>query len=133
MIGVSGSVLIVFSRLLMMALDVWKEVKYYSFLYCILLYTGIGFHCRINLVRIDGTMNSQHNISEVLEPVVHLYIQRLPSAIPQQDNMRPHVARSVQAFFFTHQIELLPWPDCSPDLSRLNHTCTTFESYLHND
>ncbi|GFW53103.1 hypothetical protein TNCV_3293521 [Trichonephila clavipes] len=28
--------------------------------------------------------------------------------------MRPHVGRNVQELFFTHQIDLLPWPACSP-------------------
>ncbi|GFX10626.1 transposable element Tcb1 transposase [Trichonephila clavipes] len=58
-------------------------------------------------IRIAGTLNSQRNISEVLEPVVLPYIQRLPSAIFQKGNARPHVARNVQEFF-SHQIELLP-------------------------
>ncbi|GFW93434.1 transposable element Tc3 transposase [Trichonephila clavipes] len=37
-------------------------------------------------VRIAGTLNNQRYISEVLEPVVLLFIQGLPSAIFQQDN-----------------------------------------------
>ncbi|GFT35073.1 transposable element Tcb1 transposase [Trichonephila clavipes] len=57
------------------------------------------------LVRIAGTLNSQRYISKVLEPVVRPYIQRLRSAIFQQDNVRPHRACNVQEFF-THQIEL---------------------------
>ncbi|GFY13533.1 transposable element Tcb1 transposase [Trichonephila clavipes] len=44
----------------------------------------------------------------------------LPSGLDhtpfQQDNARPHVARNVQRFFVNHQIELLPWSACSPDL-----------------
>ncbi|GFU60046.1 transposable element Tcb1 transposase [Trichonephila clavipes] len=39
------------------------------------------------------------------------------TAIFQQDNVRPHVTRIVQRFFVNHQIELLPWLACSPDLS----------------
>ncbi|GFV28721.1 transposable element Tcb1 transposase [Trichonephila clavipes] len=35
----------------------------------------------------------------------------------QQYNARPHVARIVQRFFVNHEIELLPWPARSPDLS----------------
>ncbi|GFW24264.1 transposable element Tcb1 transposase [Trichonephila clavipes] len=77
---------------------------------------GSGFHYRTPLVRITGTLNSQCYSCEVLEPVVLPYIQCLPSAIFQQDNLLPHVARIVQEFFFTHQIELFPWPACSPDL-----------------
>ncbi|GFW33325.1 uncharacterized protein TNCV_2860021 [Trichonephila clavipes] len=43
------------------------------------------------------------------------------TAIFQQDNARPHVARIVQRFFVNHQIELLPWPARSPDLSPIEN------------
>ncbi|GFX18937.1 transposable element Tcb1 transposase [Trichonephila clavipes] len=46
-----------------------------------------------------------------------LGIMGLATAVFQQDNARPHVARIVQRFFVKHQIELLPWPARSPDLS----------------
>ncbi|GFW59990.1 transposable element Tcb1 transposase [Trichonephila clavipes] len=59
----------------------------------------------------------QRYISEVLEPVVLPYLRGLATAIFQQDNARPHVARIVQRFFVNHQIELLPWLALSPDLS----------------
>ncbi|GFX93766.1 transposable element Tcb1 transposase [Trichonephila clavipes] len=48
--------------------------------------------------------------------VMHRYtgsasgIMGLATAIFQQVNARPHVARIVQRFFVNHQIELLPWP-----------------------
>ncbi|GFW02787.1 transposable element Tcb1 transposase [Trichonephila clavipes] len=42
-------------------------------------------------------------------------------AIFQQDNAQPHVARIVQRFFFNHQIELLPSPARSPDLSPIEN------------
>ncbi|GFS66290.1 transposable element Tcb1 transposase [Trichonephila clavipes] len=80
----------------------------------IMAWGGTGFHFRTSLVRIDGTLNRQCYISEVLKPVVLLYIQHLPLAIFQQDNARPHVTCNVQVFFFTNQIELIPWP--TPDL-----------------
>ncbi|GFX86855.1 transposable element Tcb1 transposase [Trichonephila clavipes] len=40
----------------------------------------------------------------------------LATAIFQQGNARPHVARIAQRIFVNHQIELLPWPARSPDL-----------------
>ncbi|PRD30638.1 UNVERIFIED_CONTAM: hypothetical protein NCL1_25808 [Trichonephila clavipes] len=75
-----------------------------------------GFYYRTPLVHIAGTLNSQHYISEVLELVVLPYIQLLPSAIFLQDNLGPHAACNVQEFFFTHPMELLPWPACIADL-----------------
>ncbi|GFX47182.1 transposable element Tcb1 transposase [Trichonephila clavipes] len=39
------------------------------------------------------------------------------TAIFQQDNARPHVSRIVQRVFVNPQIEFLPWPARSPDLS----------------
>ncbi|GFX78795.1 transposable element Tcb1 transposase [Trichonephila clavipes] len=48
-------------------------------------------------------------------------IMGLTTAIFQQDNARPHVARIAQRFFVNPQIELLPWPTRSPDLSPIEN------------
>ncbi|GFV56623.1 transposable element Tcb1 transposase [Trichonephila clavipes] len=82
---------------------------------------GFGYHFRSPLVRIAGTLNIQRYISEVVEPVVLSYLQGLATAIFQQDNARPHVARIVQSFFANHQIEFLSWQDRSPNLSPIEN------------
>ncbi|GFX10515.1 transposable element Tcb1 transposase [Trichonephila clavipes] len=87
----------------------------------IMVWGGIGYHSHTPLVRIAGNLNSQRYISEVLEPVVIPYLQGLATAIFQQDNARPHVARIIQSFFVNYQIELFPWPACSPDLSMIEN------------
>ncbi|GFY07691.1 transposable element Tcb1 transposase [Trichonephila clavipes] len=87
----------------------------------IMVWGGIGYHSRYPLVRIAGTLNSQRYISEVLKPVVLPYLQGLATAIFQHDNARPHVTRVVQRFFVNHQIELLPWPAHSRDISPLEN------------
>ncbi|GFW91198.1 transposable element Tcb1 transposase [Trichonephila clavipes] len=58
----------------------------------IMLWGGIGYHSRTPLVRIAGTLNSQHYISDVFEPVVLPYLLGLARAIFQQDNARSHMA-----------------------------------------
>ncbi|GFV86147.1 transposable element Tcb1 transposase [Trichonephila clavipes] len=88
----------------------------------IMVWGGIGYHSHTPLVRIAGTLNSQHYISEVLEPVVLPYLQGLATAIFQQDNTRPQVAHVVKTFFVHHQIESLPWPARSPDVSPIKNT-----------
>ncbi|GFX23811.1 transposable element Tcb1 transposase [Trichonephila clavipes] len=87
----------------------------------IMVWGGIGYPSRTPLVRIAGTSNSQRYISEVLEPVVLPYLQGLATAILQQDNARPLVARIVQRLFVNHQIELLLWPARSPNLSPIEN------------
>ncbi|GFS90029.1 transposable element Tcb1 transposase [Trichonephila clavipes] len=88
---------------------------------CIIVWGGIGYHSRTPLVRIAGTLNSQRYLSEVLEPVVLPYLQGLATVPFQQGNARRHVARIVQRFFVNHQIELLPWPTRSPDISPIEN------------
>ncbi|UYV77284.1 hypothetical protein LAZ67_15000336 [Cordylochernes scorpioides] len=87
----------------------------------IMVWGGIGYHSRTPLVRISSTLNSQRYFSERLKPVVLPYLQGLPTAIFEQDNARPHVARIVQRFFVNRQIELLPWPVSSPELSLIEN------------
>ncbi|GFS90424.1 transposable element Tcb1 transposase [Trichonephila clavipes] len=84
----------------------------------IMVWGGIGYHSRTPLVRNAGTLNNQCYISEI---VVLPYLQGLATAIFQQDNARPHVARIVQRFFVNYQIELLPCPARSPDLSPIEN------------
>ncbi|GFV48698.1 transposable element Tcb1 transposase [Trichonephila clavipes] len=56
------------------------------------------------------------------------YYSRTPLGLAtakfQQDNARSNVARIVQRFFINHQIELLPWPARSPDLSPIEIMCS---------
>ncbi|GFS56786.1 transposable element Tcb1 transposase [Trichonephila clavipes] len=52
----------------------------------IMVYGGIRYHFRNPLVHIAGTLNSQRNNSEVLEPVVFPYFQDMAKAIFQKDN-----------------------------------------------
>ncbi|GFT34553.1 transposable element Tcb1 transposase [Trichonephila clavipes] len=87
----------------------------------IMVCRGIGYHSRTPLVRVAGTLNSQRYISEVLDSVVHPYLHGLATAIFQQDNARPQVTRIVQKLFVNLQIELLPWPARSPDLSPIEN------------
>ncbi|GFV69226.1 transposable element Tcb1 transposase [Trichonephila clavipes] len=87
----------------------------------IMVWGGIGYHSRTPLVHIACTLNIQRYISEVLEPVVPPYLQGLATTIFQQDNVRPHVARIVQRFFVNHQIQLLPWPARSVDISPIEN------------
>ncbi|GFV85207.1 transposable element Tcb1 transposase [Trichonephila clavipes] len=72
----------------------------------------------------------QRYISEVLEPVVLPYLQGLVTDIFQQNNAQPHVSRIVQRFFVNHQIELLPWPSHSPDLSPIENVWSIIASRL---
>ncbi|GFV32453.1 transposable element Tcb1 transposase [Trichonephila clavipes] len=87
----------------------------------IMVWGSIGYHSRTPLLRIAGTLNSQRYISEVLESVVLPYLQGLVTAILQREIVRPHAARIVQRFFVNHQIEFLPWPARSPDLSLIEN------------
>ncbi|GFU12097.1 transposable element Tcb1 transposase [Trichonephila clavipes] len=48
-------------------------------------------------------------------------IMGLATALFQQDNARPHMARIIQRFFVNHKVELLPWPAHSPDLSPIEN------------
>ncbi|GFY21049.1 hypothetical protein TNCV_3990931 [Trichonephila clavipes] len=73
-------------------------------------YDGPTWSIASTSVRIAGTLNNQCYISEVLEPVVLPYLQGLATAIFQQDNARPHVARVVQRFFVSSITRLNCFP-----------------------
>ena len=82
----------------------------------VMVWGSIGYNMRSRLLRIEGNLNSNCYIREVLQPEVLPLLQASPHAIFQQDNARPHEARIVQAFFQRRRISLLPWPARLPDM-----------------
>ncbi|PSN35629.1 Transposable element Tc1 transposase [Blattella germanica] len=87
----------------------------------VMVWGVIGYHMRSRLLRIEGNLNSNRYIREVLQPEALPLLQATPHAIFQQDNVRPHVARILQAFSQRRQVSLLPWPARSPDMSPIEH------------
>ncbi|GFT22611.1 transposable element Tcb1 transposase [Trichonephila clavipes] len=84
-----------------------------------MVWGGIGYHSHTPLVGIAGTLNNQRYISEVLEPVVLPYLQRLPTAIFKHDNARPNLARIVQSFSSITSLNCFPWLARFQDISQI--------------
>ncbi|UYV65232.1 hypothetical protein LAZ67_3003662 [Cordylochernes scorpioides] len=68
---------------------------------------------------IKGTMTAQRYVDDVLRPVTLPYLQGVPNALYQQDKARPHTARISQQAL--QDVQMLPWPPYSPDLSPIEH------------
>ncbi|UYV76119.1 K02A2.6-like [Cordylochernes scorpioides] len=78
---------------------------------------------------IMGTMTAQRYVDDVLRPVTLSYLQGVPNALYQQDNARPHTARISQQAL--QDVQMLPWPPYSPDLSPIEHVWDIIGRRLH--
>ena len=81
---------------------------------------GISGNRRTDLVPIIGTLNAQRYRNEILAQHVRPFIAA-NGGIFQQDNARPHVARANMEYLAANEVEVLPWPAFSPDLSPIEH------------
>ena len=87
----------------------------------VMVWDAIGYNMRSRLIRIEGNLNSNCYIREILQPDVLSLLEATPHAIFQQDDARPHLARIVQTFFQRRRVSLLPWPVLSPNMSPIEH------------
>ncbi|UYV74366.1 hypothetical protein LAZ67_11003253 [Cordylochernes scorpioides] len=85
----------------------------------IMVWGAIAYDSRSPLLRIQGTMTAQRYVDDVLRPVTLPYLQGVPNALYQQGNARPHTARISQQAL--QDVQMLPWPPYSPDLSPIEH------------
>ncbi|UYV63926.1 K02A2.6-like [Cordylochernes scorpioides] len=76
-----------------------------------------------------STMTAQRYVDDVLRPVTLPYLQGVPNALYQQDNARPHTARISQQAL--QDVQMLPWPPYSPDLSPIEHVWDIIGRRLH--
>ncbi|UYV68465.1 SEC24B [Cordylochernes scorpioides] len=95
----------------------------------IMVWGAIAYDSRSPLLLIQGTMTAQRYVDDVLRPVTLPYLQGVPNALYQQDNARPHTARISQQAL--QDVQMLPWPPYSPDLSPIEHVWDIIGRRLH--
>ena len=89
----------------------------------LLVWGGISTNGKTELVVMNGNMNAQRYIQEILRPHVVPYARVLGNNfILMDDNATSHRARITTRFLDDEDIERLsPWPSKSPDLNPIEH------------
>ena len=73
-----------------------------------------------------GNLTAIRYRDEIIRPHVLPFLQGQRGAVMlQQDNARPHVARVVTDFLGQQNVNTLPWPAVSPDLSPIGKAPTS--------
>ena len=87
----------------------------------VMVWGGISRHTRTPLYHVEGNLNANRYVNEILRPLVIPGLQQIgPDAIFQDDNARPHRARVTNAFLEQEGVTHMPWPANSPDLNLLD-------------
>jgi len=73
-----------------------------------MVWCGICLGARTELVVVNGALNADEYIRDVLQEHMH-------------DNACPHKARCVSDFFNVVGIRTMAWPACSPDIDPIEH------------
>lgn len=87
----------------------------------VMVWGGIRGENKSPLVIVMGNMTAQRYIDQVLRPVVLPFLQNHPGTLFQHDNAPAHSARAVSTFLDNNNVNVLPWPSRSPDLSPIEH------------
>ena len=76
---------------------------------------------KTNLIVVQGNLNAQGYINQILQPEAVPLLQRHGPAILMHDIARPHVVRICRQFLKNNNVNMLPWPAVSPDMNLIEH------------
>ena len=76
---------------------------------------------KTNLIVVQGNLNAQSYINQILQPEAVPFLQRYWPAILMHNNARLHVARIRRQFLNRNNVNVLPWPAVSPDMNPIEH------------
>jgi hypothetical protein len=97
-----------------------------------MVWGGITAHGKTPLVVVAGNLTGMRYRDEIVQPYVIPFIQAQANVTFQQDNARPHVARVVRDYLTQLNVDVLPWPAVSPDLSPIEHVWDEMERRLRH-
>ena len=99
----------------------------------ILFWAGVMFGRRTPLVPIEGNMTAAVYENNILQPIVSGFAETVGEGFTlQDDNARPHRARSVQRYLVEHGIRRMDWPACSPDMNCIEHAWSFLRRAISN-
>ena len=87
----------------------------------VLAWGGIMGRRKTNLIVVQGSLNAQGYINQILQREAVPFLQRHGPAILMHDNARAHVARICRQFLNRNNVNVLPWPVVSPDMNPVEH------------
>jgi hypothetical protein len=94
---------------------------------------GITANGRTPLVVVAGNLTDMRYRVEIVQPYVIPFIQAQANNVTfQQDKARPHVPRVVRDYMTEQNVDVLPWPAASPDLSPIEHAWDEMERRLRH-
>lgn len=87
----------------------------------IMVWGGIMGQMKTRLIFINGNLNAQRYVNQVLAAEAIPFLQRHGPATLQQDNARPHTAAVTRNHLAANNINVLDWPALSPDMNPIEH------------
>ena len=88
-----------------------------------MVWGGIMGRRKKNLVVVQGNLNAQGYINQILQPEAVRFLQRHGPATLMHDDARPLVARICRQFLNRNNINVLPWSAVSPDMNPIEDIC----------
>ncbi|GFV09102.1 transposable element Tc1 transposase, partial [Trichonephila clavipes] len=85
----------------------------------VMVWGAILYHERSNLLRIEGNLNSNRCVRDVLQPKVVSFLQCIPAAFSRM--MHARMLQTERDFFSVLHMQLLPLAAYSPDMSPIEH------------
>lgn len=84
---------------------------------------GCIFHdCKLDLIEIQGNLDSQGYIDDVQESALVPHFDNHPTRlIFMDDNVRPHLSRAIRLYAQNNTIGTLSWPAINPDSNPFEH------------
>ena len=88
----------------------------------IMVWAGIAIHIKKNpMVPIHQNLNATRYQNIILRPVAIPHITTNFEMFLMQDETTPHTARTTQQVLQGHNIRILDWSSCSPDLNPIEY------------